>query len=160
MSLSRVEQVKKRRPFALWDLVVYGVLAALIAVLFAVFVFAADKEPLTGVKIEREGSILYAYTFGNGGEIAPAGAGLVEERSDDNLVYVTVYRDSEKGKYNTLVIDTEKRTIKMYETNCSIHQDCMYMAEIAAVSNVIVCVPHGLKIAALNAKEEFRPSIG
>ena len=63
MSLSRVEQVKKRKPFALWDLVVYGALAALIVILFAVFVFTADKTPLTGVKIEREGSILYTYTF-------------------------------------------------------------------------------------------------
>ncbi|MDE6274755.1 MAG: NusG domain II-containing protein [Clostridiales bacterium] len=155
-----MEQVKKRKPFALWDLVVYGALAALIVVLFAVFVFTADKTPLTGVKIEREGNILYTYTFGTGSEIAPAGAGLVEERSDDNLVYVTVYRDGEKGKYNTLVIDTEKRTIKMHETNCSIHQDCMYMTEISAVNGVIICVPHGLKITALNAKEEFRPSIG
>ena len=85
---------------------------------------------------------------------------LVEERSEDDLVYVTVYRDGEKGKYNTLVIDTEKRTIKMYETNCSAHKDCMYMAEISAVNGVIICVPHGLKITALNAKEEFRPSIG
>ncbi len=160
MSITRVEQVKKRKPFALWDLLVYGVIAAVIVILFAVFVFAADNTTITGVRIEREGTLLYTYTFGSGGEVVPAGEGLFEEQEKDGVVYVTVYQDTRHERYNILEINPNARTVKMHETNCSRHKDCMYMEEISTVSQVIVCVPHGLKILALNAKENYKPIIG
>lgn len=157
MSLSRVEQVKKRKPFAPWDLLVYGLLAVFILVLFAVFVFGADKSPVSGFRIEREGKVIYSYSFEKGAEIPAEFASMISEEYKDGVLFVTV---TEGEGYNVLKIDLSKKTAKMFNTNCSRHKDCLYMAEIASKSGVIVCVPHGLKILALDGKENLDPVLG
>lgn len=160
MSLSRVEQVKKRKPFAPWDLLVYGLLAVLILVLFAVFVFGADKSPVSGFRIESEGKVIYSYSFEKGAEIPAEFRESVSEKREDGFLFVTVTEEGGHG-YNVLKIDLARKTAKMVDTDCSRHKDCLYMAEIASKSGVIVCVPHGLKVLALDGEEDFdHPVLG
>ena len=70
--MSRVWLVREKKPFAAWDLLVYGVLAVLIAVLFIVFVFsdAFGVKDARGIRVEAEGETVYTYLFGEGGQIA------------------------------------------------------------------------------------------
>ena len=51
MSLKKIEQVKKDKGFKLFDLIIYGVVAVLVAVLFIVVFTTRDASPLTGVRI-------------------------------------------------------------------------------------------------------------
>ncbi len=158
MSLERVEEVKKRRPFSLWDILVYGVLAAFILILFVVFVFTADRSPISGIKIIYGGETVYSYAFDGDEEIASGWTDKIATEKNGEEYFVTL--KTEKG-FNTLVIDLAKKSAKMRDTDCSRHKDCLYMAEVAAKNGVIVCVPHGLKILALDGEEDFdHPTIG
>lgn len=158
MSLERVEQVKKRKPFALWDILVYGILAAFILILFIVFVFTADTSPISGIKITVGGETVYSYEFGGKEEIASGWTDKITAEKNGEEYLVTVKTD---GGFNTLVIDLSKKSAKMRDTDCSRHKDCLYMAEVATKSGVIICVPHGMKILALDGEEDFdHPTIG
>lgn len=155
MAFRQLEQVKKRKPFALWDLLVYAVLALFIVVLFVVFVFAADKSPIDGIELVYDEKTIYTYSFTDGAEIAKGWESRIEEQTDGDILTVTFYEDEARTEYNVISIDLAARTAKVTDTNCSRHKDCMYMKPVATPDGVIVCVPHGLKILALNGEENW-----
>ena len=64
MSLKKIEQVKADKGFKIWDLVIYGVVLALTAVLFVVIFTTRNTDPLTGVEITVRGEIVFEYEFG------------------------------------------------------------------------------------------------
>ena len=55
--MNRAQIVRDKRPFAVWDLLVYALILLLIAVLFVVFVFsdAFGTEDARGVRVEVDG---------------------------------------------------------------------------------------------------------
>ena len=50
MSLKKVEQVKKDRFFKIWDILIYGIIAAVIVALFLAVTLTADKSSLSGIE--------------------------------------------------------------------------------------------------------------
>lgn len=155
MALRQIEQVKKRKPFALWDLAVYGALAMFIVILFIAFVFTADRSPIDGIRFVYDEETVYSYSFADGSFVADGWENRIEEERDGNELVVTFYEDEARSEYNVITIDLQRRAAKVTDTNCSRHKDCMYMKEIATVDGVIICVPHGLKILALNGEENW-----
>ncbi len=73
MSLKKIEQVKADKGFKIWDLIIYGVIAVLVAVLLTVAFTAFNHEPLTGIKISAGSRTTLRYTtvfeYEFGGEV-------------------------------------------------------------------------------------------
>lgn len=153
------ERIKKSGFFAPGDLLVYGLLAVLVAVLFLITAFGG-RGAAAGIEITLAGERVYVYEFGTGGKITRGKEALVSERTEGNAVTVTVFTDEEKENYNTVIIDRAEKTACVYAANCSFSRDCTHMPSITSSSGVIVCVPHALVVRALGEKEEFRPSVG
>lgn len=159
--MTRIEEIKKRKPFALWDLLVYGILLVVILILFAVFVFGGGGEKANGIEVTVDGETIYTYTFGEGGASAEGWSSRIEERVEDETVFVKIFFGEEKQEYNEIKIDPANRTAVMNDANCSRGKDCMLM-QISDESGVIICLPHKLKICALGGEkiDYFHPTVG
>ena len=142
MALKKIEQVKKDRGFKLFDIIIYGAVLILVAVLFIVLFVSRDTSNLTGVKITVKGEVVFEYGFG---EEPQAFTDAVTVESDEKGITVTIITDGDK---NVVFIDTDKKTAKMIEANCKGKQ-CMYFAEMDDNSDFIYCSPHGLKVEPL-----------
>lgn len=140
MSLKKIDQVKKDRGFKLFDLIIYGVVAALVAVLFIVVFTTRDNSPLSGVRIYRRAEVVFEYEFGKPlPEMLRDG---VEVKEDSGGITVTLRSG---GDVNVVYIDTVKRTVVMKESNCS-GKDCVYSPKLDDNSGFISCPPHEIRI--------------
>ena len=162
--MSRIEEIKKRKPFALWDLLIYGILIAVILLLFGIFVFSGSGKAASGIQIMNfNGKVIYTYEYAAGkGEITEEWKERIEEKEEDGVLYVTVYHDDAKEEFNILAIDLNKKTAVMHDANCSFRKDCTKMNKITSERNVILCIPYNLKICALGGEKEdlSKPSLG
>ncbi len=162
--MSRIEEIKKRKPFAIWDLLIYGILIAVILLLFGIFVFGGSGKAADGIQITNlDGKLIYSYEYGKPkGKIALEWQDRVEEKQEEGTLLVTVYFDAEKKDYNVLAIDLEKKTAKMRDANCSFRKDCTNTKAVTSERDIIVCLPHKLKVCALGGEKEdlSKPSLG
>ena len=141
MALKKIEQVKKDRGFKLFDIIIYGAVIVIVAVLFIVLFTTQDKSSLTGVQISVKGKVVFEYAFGE----SPQYSDTVTVDEDEKGITVTVISDSDK---NVIYIDKTKNTVKMIEANCKGKQ-CTYFMAMDNNSDFIYCSPHGLKVEPL-----------
>lgn len=139
MSLKKIEQVKKDKGFKVLDLIIYGAVLLVVAVLFIVIFSTHNTDPLSGVKIYVNAQEVFAYEFGG----VPTNSGRAEVEEDNKGITVTIR--SEDGDLNVIYIDKSEKSVKMIETNCR-GQQCLYFPAIDNNSKFIYCNPHGLKI--------------
>ncbi|MDE5729708.1 MAG: NusG domain II-containing protein [Clostridia bacterium] len=66
MSLKKVTQVKADKGFKIWDLIIYGAVALIIAVIFTAVFVTRDASPLKGVKIYTDEVLVFEYNFTDG----------------------------------------------------------------------------------------------
>lgn len=145
MSLKKVEQVKADKGFKIWDLIIYGAIAVLVAVLFIVIFATKDESPLTGVRVFVEGQSVFEYEFG--GEPVYSEA-VTKENVEEDDKGLTVTVNSAGGGVNVIYIDKTAKTVKVTEANCNGKQ-CVYFPAIDDNSKLIYCNPHGLRIEPL-----------
>ena len=143
MSFKKVEQVKQEKGFKIWDLLVYGVIAAIVVVVFIAVFSTRDASSLSGIRVTVEGNEVFKYNFENK-EIDYLDESTVTVLTeDDNAIEVKV--ECASG-YNVFTVK-KNGSVKMKETDCSkYHPDCLYMAEVKDNSGFIYCLPHGLRI--------------
>ncbi|MDE6058484.1 MAG: NusG domain II-containing protein [Clostridia bacterium] len=160
--MSRLEEVKKRKPFAIWDLLIYGILIAVILVLFGIFVFGGSGEAASGIQITTfDDKVIYTYDYDRQkGVVAEGWKGRVEEKNEDGVLLVTVYLDDAKKAYNILAIDTKNQTAVMRDANCR-RKDCV-SEKITSERDIIVCMTHKIKVCAIGEEKDeiFDPIIG
>lgn len=149
MSLKKIEQVKADKGFRIWDLIIYGVLVALVVVLFIVFFVTRNPDPLTGVRVFVKGDTVFEYEFG-ASPVAYSDAVTVTE--NDKSITVTVLT-ADDG-INVIYIYKSAKTVKMQEANCKGKQ-CLYFSAIKNNSGYIICDPHGIKIEPLIKNTDF-----
>lgn len=142
MSLKKVEQVKSDKGFKIFDLIVYGVVVAIVAVLFLTVFLTSDTDPLTGVKISVKGEAVFIYDFSAEEPTCKDG---VEWKEDGGKLTVTVR--TEDG-YNVIYIDKNEKSVKMTDADCKGRQ-CLYFGTMKDNSKVMYCNPHSLKIEPL-----------
>ena len=148
MALKKIEQVKKDRGFKLFDIIIYGVVILLIAVLFIVLFTTRDTSSLTGVQITHKGQVVLEYDFDSG--IKTISEQLREEMVEDGKgITITI---CSKDDYNTIYINKSKKTVKMKDANCR-GKDCI--SEIKNNSGFISCLPHDLMIKPLKSDFDF-----
>ena len=141
MNLKKVKEVKKDKGFKLFDLIIYGVIAVFVAVLFTVIFTTQNKTPIAGVRICVAAEVVFEYEFG--GE--PSYKDGLDVEENGNSLTVTVHADN---GYNKVYIDKLTKTVKVIEADCRGKQ-CMYFAPIENNSQLIYCSPHALRIEPL-----------
>ena len=148
MSLKKVTQVKKDRGFKIFDLIVYGVIIVLIAVMFISIFATSDKSPLGGVRVSVDGVAVFEYDFESAEQKILSECVAVEEAGDKLTLTVTPHKDEK----NVIVIDKKGGTVKITEANCH-GKDCKYMPEIKDNSGMIYCSPHKLLVEPLSFED-------
>lgn len=149
MSLKKIEQVKTGKWFKIWDLIVYGLLIGTIVALILIFALAGKGKVLDGITVSYKGEQVFTYSFTEGTyEIAKAENLEVDKDVDDELI-LTFYTDGKAG-YNRIVIDKKNKRVKVTESDCSTHKDCVHTPALSGTRSVpILCTPHALAIAPL-----------
>lgn len=156
MAIKRIVQVKERKPFALWDILVYALLAAFVVLLFVIFVFTGNRSAMTGIAVTYYERRIYSYSFQEGEFIALGWENRIQTEREGDILLITIYQEDEKEHYNRIRLDLENKSAKMQDTNCSRGKDCLYFNEIRQANDVaIVCLPHRLVVQALNAVEDY-----
>lgn len=157
MSLKKVEQVKRDKGFKLADLIIYGAIVIIIAVVFIV-TFAVRGGTLRGVRIKVYGTAVFACSFENGTYSAFTEDDSIEfTKIEDGRQLVTV--KGEQG-YNVVEINYVNRTVKVVEADCR-HGDCIYsnlhptQIITSNQSLPIYCNPHALIIEPLDYSRNY-----
>ena len=153
MSLKKVEQVKKDRFFRVWDILVYGLVAEVIAALFIAWFVTRDTSALTAVNGYYGGNQVFSYDFVADELIiiSPENVREVPSESADELtlIFITDGGDFDgPHDYNTIVFDKSARTVRVTESDCSGTwvQDCVVTGTVSDNSKPIICLPHRLEI--------------
>lgn len=149
MSLKKVKSVKDDKGFKIWDILVYGLVVALIAALFTVIFFTSDTSPLTGIRIYTTGAAVFEYNFEKS-EYKQLSENVTFEITDsDGILTVKI---SDGDGFNTVRIDKSGK-VKVVDADCH-NKDCMYLPEITNNSKSIICIPHGLRIVPYGFEED------
>lgn len=143
MSLKKVSQVKADKGFRIWDLIIYGAIAVIVAVLFIVIFTTRNTDPLTGVKISVKSQVVFQYSFS--GQLEKL-SDCVEVKEDVKGITITVKTENEG--INELYIDKNKKSVKMVKANCR-GKDCIHFPTMTDNGKYIFCSPHGVKVEPL-----------
>lgn len=155
--MKNARRVREGRYFRLADLLIYGGVLLLVA---ALFLWAAlrQRDGAEGFRVEADGVTVYTYTFGTGGEIAAGWSDRVTESAEGDLLLIRIRTSDEE--WNEIAVDETARTAVMRDANCSRHKDCCAMLPVGGGGEVIVCIPHGLRVVPLAGEDLFSPSVG
>lgn len=143
MSLKKVEQAKQDKGFRKGDLVVYGVLALLIAATFLALFLVRDTSPLQGIDVYIDNELVLEYSFEEDAPKISSGTDCAEiVRNDGEML---VIRFSCGGGYNVVEIDKTLRSVAVTDADCA-SKECVAMRNITDNSGIIYCSPHRLMI--------------
>lgn len=140
MSLKKIDEVKKDKGFRIFDLIIYGVVAALAAALFIVVFTTKSADPLSGVRIYVAATPVFEYEFGGEAEILSPETVTVD-KEDSSGITVTVKNGED---YNVIYINKAAKSVEVRDANCN-GKECTYM-KMNDDGDFIFCSPHGLKI--------------
>ena len=65
MSLKKIEQIKSRKWFSLWDIVAFGVIIITAVILIISFTVGKDKSSLEGFYVSYRGEQVLTFEFGS-----------------------------------------------------------------------------------------------
>ncbi len=154
-----VDKIKSSKPFKLWDILIYSLILALIALMFIAIFVIAPKKDITGFKITLNDTTVVDYSF-NDNSI------LINSDFRDRIKYnqtsntITVYTNEQKTEYNIISFSLENKTVWISESNCSDSKDCVHFEPISSGEQIIYCLPHNLKVVSTGGKVNNTPSTG
>lgn len=155
MSVKSLQNVRESKPFRPADLIVYGVLIALIAALLTAFVFTRAAVPLSEIYADVGGERVLAWSVAAEKlTVTAVWQDRAEVTATAGATTVRLYID-EHGHYN--VIEFTAAGAKITDANCSAHKDCVHTPALTDAADVIICVPHKLKLYSSGERE---PSLG
>ena len=153
MSVKKVDQVRRDKGFKLWDIAVYGILAALILALFCAFVFfapaASSGSSANSISIfagfNSDQRQVFSYDFATDTPVIYDGTRITVNENSAERLLLTFHGESE-GEYNVITIDKLNRTVDVTKANCPA-QNCVYSPVISSGSSLpIICTSHGMTI--------------
>ncbi len=146
--------IKTRKIFVKRDVLVYALLAILIASLFVFLVIFQNKNTL-GFKAEIDGKLVVSHAYGQGFNVDKEFKDNVIIEKDGNNYTVKILTDN---GCNTLYVNEEENNVKMQDSDCP-SQNCVHMHAISN-AGAIYCAPRALKITPLVDSEFIPPTIG
>ena len=155
-ALKNVQSARKEKPFKLADVGAYLVVVLLIVVLFAAFFTGKDDSEKNWQSVavvdSLNGEQLFLYNSKrNLYEVNKDNVNgwRVDVATTAKGLTVTFTRDVGDDQFVNVLQITRGSTpsVKMKESNCSYHQDCVKLfGEVTASNGWILCNPHNLKI--------------
>ena len=140
----QVLQLKEQKPFKLFDVILYAVIAVFIVGLFVAFFQKTDSN-FVGVDVNLDGEVIMNYRFEN--DVIKVGDKWKDKilvSYDGDLIIVKFVFGKD---YNVLEIDKAKKCAKMIEANCSYHKECVNnFPVIDSADKFTICAPHKLQI--------------
>ncbi|MDD3831044.1 MAG: NusG domain II-containing protein [Clostridia bacterium] len=154
MAIKQVEQGKQNSYFRKTDLIIYGSILVVVALLFTIFFVKGREQQLDGIEIVYMGDkniTIFTYSFDSDRyQIHPAWQQLITITPTESGYVVVISNADQHERFNRMVIDCNERKVWVEEANCSLSRDCTRMDAIDNAEKVIVCVPHRLKILPLS----------
>ncbi|MDE7087298.1 MAG: NusG domain II-containing protein [Clostridia bacterium] len=151
MSRKKIGQIKEGKWFRIGDLIVYGVIAALLVALFLALFFTRDNSATDGIRLCYRGESVFEYDYHSDKYEIKKPENIVIESDTEEKLQLTFYTYGRSG-YNKVVIDKNAKSVRVTEADCSIRRDCVYTPAITDNSSVICCTPHALSVEPLLRK--------
>ncbi len=150
--MNRILLEKKNKPFRKGDIFIY---VAILSVILALFVpiIIRNKDKPDHIKVFLYDDLILEYDFTS--DVFDIQSDKVNYKKTEKGYTVTIKNGND---INVFLIDTEKVSVAMIETNCSTKADCTYLA-VTQKGDTIACVPHGLLIVA-EKNEADLPIVG
>ncbi len=145
MKKKGIEDVKNSKYFSPWDIVPYLCVVVVAVVLMLVFLLP-EKQLMTDFYVVYGDARVMSYDFDSDAyevEEGFADGVKISGISQGYLVEITT-----ADGYNAFIVDTQERTVKMTDADCSFSQDCTYIPAIEKEGDSIICAPHRLRIIA------------
>lgn len=156
---------RNSKPFALADIFVYLGVAAVIVVLFIVFVFTSTPSDLQYINIYSNGELVYKFDCAdNKGEITTSKyADRVVVSEVDGVITITVYETDNTEHYNTIEIrfvDGGYRA-KVIAANCSATKECVNnFPAIRNGNGIIICTVYDCIVVGIGENADItNPSV-
>ena len=147
MSLKKIEQIKSRKWFSLWDIAAFGVIIITAVILIISFTVGKDKSSLEGFYVSYRGEQVLTFEFGSTPRVLKEENVAVEEVRGGYKI--RFYTDGKDG-FNDIFVDIKNKMVGVTSSNCSAHKDCVYTPELKYNSSTpIICTPHALTISPL-----------
>lgn len=141
MSLKKIDEVKADKGFKLLDIIIYGIIIAIVAALFITLFATRDEGALRGIRIYVRSVAVFEYDFSNGSYNVLEDAFITVEEGTP----LTVRVNTADGGYNLVQMDPVERTVKVVEADCG-RLDCVYTPAISDNNGIIYCSPHFMRI--------------
>lgn len=130
----------KKAPFKKGDLIIYLILAVVVAVLF--LTAGAGKKQSRGFSVELAGKTVMTGDFSDRTFV------IMDEEAakkvGENLFKIT----SQEG-YNVILVDWQAKNITVTETDCGTSKECTFMN---LNYGDIICAPHSLVIRSIGVE--------
>lgn len=152
MSLKKIGQVKEGKYFRIWDLLVYGFIALIIAALFLTVFLTKDNSPSEGFTVRYADKLVFTYYYSTDKYEIDNSYGNIEIGEEDGESLTLTFRTPDKKGYNVIFIDKLNKSVKVTDADCSLHKDCVYTPAIKDNSSIISCPPHKMFIEPLARK--------
>ena len=137
----RTELIKSQKLFCKRDLLVFGALALIIVLLFGFVIFGQPRGELFAVEIYFDGEQIFSYDVKSGEYACKNGfSGISAEKNGDVLALTVT---TEKG-VNFIEIKSDGET-RVVDSDCRGGQ-CRGLS-VRRAGDVVLCVPHALKIS-------------
>lgn len=135
-------ELKKSKPFYLFDLMIYGLSAMLIIAIFAIVFFAKKGTTTQGFYVMIDNAVVAEYRFDDGKLKIKDGYSAHFSDTENGFYF---YPDAEnKNDYNLIAVNVIAKTVYITASTCAGH-DCEKQ-KITASGGFIYCAPHKLKI--------------
>lgn len=146
MSVKKIDEIKSHKWLSIWDAVAFGAIIIIAVALILAFTLGGDKSSLGGFYVAYRGERVFECDFSDGSfQVLDQNRIAVEEAEGGYTL-----RFSADGGYNLIFADLENRTVRVTESDCSPHKDCVYTPKLSSnSSSPIICTPHSLTIAPL-----------
>lgn len=137
-----LSEIRTSKPFYPFDLIIYCILAVIVAGVFFIVFLTEKTGGEKGFKIIYDDKVAAEYYYKDGNLIIRDGFSAYFYESADGIYF---YPDGElHDDYNLIAVDRENKTVTIKETTCA-GRDCAAMV-ITADGGFIYCAPHKLKI--------------
>lgn len=156
LTVNIYDNVKKRKPFVIYDIVVYAAIVIVsVAFFLGIIVFPAN-DIAGGFKIVVDEKEIFVFYYADCRyEIKDFDGQITVNLTDGEKKFTVNVLFFESGEHNTLSVNAEEKTVEVVDADCSARKDCVYTPAIKNGSGAIYCMPHKLKILPL--RTDYRP---
>lgn len=144
------------KPFTAWDIPVYAFTLVTVFLLLLFFVILPPTTDNEGFSVFVNGEKIIDFDYSKS-QIVYQNTGFDGTiEFDQTSCTITV---SQGESFNVIQFDSQNKTAKVKDANCSVGKDCVYTPALKNDS-AIVCAPHKLKITALGESLSYPPVTG